>query len=166
MHKLVRVLFLLLFSVFLSTSSIFAQSTSGSEQTFSTSSIGRYYVDQAGLELLQSSPSLDAFIDPQTYYLGPYDVISIYGKGLVEFNYRAITVNAVGDVSTPLTGVIPLSGKTLAEASSIISDAFEKEIRDTEISVTLDRPQTCECIYRRTGIYSGKIYTPRRHSIS
>lgn len=99
------------------------------------------YVDEAGLQLLQTASPLDAFIDAEKYYLGPYDVLTIQGFGLVEFSYRAILVNASGDISVPLIGSVSLKGKSLKEAKVIITEAFSKQIKDTEIHITLDQPR-------------------------
>lgn len=101
----------------------------------------QYFVDEAGLQLLQTFSPLDNFIDEDRYYLGPYDVLSIYGKGLVEFSYRGIVINAVGDISAPLIGTISLREKSLGEAKLIITEAFKNQVRETEIYVTLDQPR-------------------------
>ncbi len=101
----------------------------------------QFFVDEAGLQLLQTATPLDNFIDDDSYFLGPYDVLSIQGSGLVEFSYRAIVVNASGDITAPLIGTISLKGKSLSEAKELIMAAFNEEVKETEISVTLDQPR-------------------------
>lgn len=101
----------------------------------------QFFVDEAGLQLLLTATPLDNFIEEETYFIGPYDVLSIQGNGLVEFSYRAIVVNASGDITAPLIGSISLKGKSLKEAKEFIIDAFNNEVKDTEISVTLDQPR-------------------------
>ena len=132
-------LFFLLFSSF----SIFAQNQSNLSQQSQTSGLEtKFYVDEAGLQLIQTASPLDQFIDPNTYYLGPYDVISIQGSGLVEFSYRALVVNANGDVNAPLIGTVSVKGMTFSEATKIIKEAFSKQIKDTKVSITLDQPRS------------------------
>ncbi len=101
----------------------------------------QFFVDEAGLQLLQTATPLDNFIDDDSYFLGPYDVLSIQGSGLVEFSYRAIVVNASGDITAPLIGTVSLKGKSLSEAKELIMAAFNEEVKETEISVTLDQPR-------------------------
>ncbi len=101
----------------------------------------QYFVDEAGLQLLQTASPLDEFINDATYYIGPYDVLSIQGDGLVEFSYRGIVVNASGDINVPLAGTISLKGLSLAEARTIIQEAFKAQVKETEINVTLDQPR-------------------------
>lgn len=116
-----------------------------------------YYVDQAGLELLQTATPLDEFINEETYYIGPYDVLSIQGNGFLEFSYRAIIVNASGDITAPMIGSVSLKGKTLSEAKEIISEAFAKQVKKTTINVTLDQP-------RPINVYvGGNIPNPGRY---
>jgi len=114
-------------------------------EVFSTSGFdamgNKLFVDQAGLELLQTASPLDNFIDENSYYIGPYDVLSIQGKGSAEFSYRAIVVNASGDISVPQIGALSLKGLSLAEAKQKIIDAFSSQIRNTSIYVTLDQPR-------------------------
>ena len=90
----------------------------GSEYT------NNYYVDEAGLQLAVNATPLDNFIDPTTYELGPYDVISLQGIGLTEFSYRAVLVNALGDIVTPIAGKVNLKGLTLSEAEAKVKTHF------------------------------------------
>lgn len=132
----------LLFSLFLLSSTLTAQIQSNQTQQSQQSGLGNlFYVDEAGLALIQTASPLDQFIEPDSYYLGPYDVISIQGAGLVEFSYRAIVVNASGDINAPLIGTVSLKGKSLTEAKEIIKDAFAGQIKDTEVTITLDQPR-------------------------
>lgn len=128
--------------LFLFSSTLAAQIQSNQNTQSQSSGLGNlFYVDEAGLALIQSASPLDQFIDPDNYYMGPYDVLSIQGKGLVEFSYRAIAVNASGDINAPLIGTVSLKGKTFTEAKTILQEAFKGQIKDTEISVTLDQPR-------------------------
>ncbi len=101
----------------------------------------KYYVDEAGLQLAVNATPLDNFIDPNTYILGPYDVISLQGIGLTEFSYRAVLVNALGDIVIPIAGKINLKGLTFSEAEAKVKEHFSNYVLDTEVFLTLDRPR-------------------------
>lgn len=101
----------------------------------------KYYVDEAGLQLAVNATPLDNFIDPNTYILGPYDVISLQGIGLTEFSYRAVLVNALGDIVIPIAGKINLKGLTFSEAEAKVKEHFSTYVLDTEVFLTLDRPR-------------------------
>ncbi len=132
----------LYFFLFLFSSTLIAQIQSNQNQQSQQNGLGNlFYVDEAGLALIQSATPLDQFIDPDNYYMGPYDVISIQGKGLVEFSYRAVVVNASGDINAPLIGTVSLKGKSLSEAKVIIKNAFAGQIKDTDVIITLDQPR-------------------------
>lgn len=135
------------------------QTNSSNTSTNQINGGNRYFVDEAGLQLAQSASPLDEFIDPEQYSIGPYDILSVQGNGLVEFSYRGLTVNASGDIITPLAGTINLAGLTLAEAKTKITSVFENTVKDTEVRVSLDRP-------RRINLHiGGNIPNPGRFVI-
>jgi protein involved in polysaccharide export with SLBB domain len=100
-----------------------------------------YFFDQAGLQLANQLFSLDEFIDPDNYQLGPYDILSIFGKGVIEFNYRGLAVSASGDIVIPVAGMVSVKGLTLTEAKDKIQRVFQKTLKNSEISVSLDQPR-------------------------
>ena len=118
-----------------------------------------YFVDEAGLQLMQNVSPLDEFIDPETYVLGPYDVLSIMGSGLNEFTYRTIAINASGDVILPVVGRISLRGLTLADAQNVVNSHFANYFKSTETTVTLDAPRPV------TVHIGGNIQNPGRYTI-
>lgn len=120
----------------------FAQSkTETNRPNYGSELSNNYYVDEAGLQLAINATPLDNFIDASSYLLGPYDVISLQGVGLTEFSYRAILVNALGDIITPIAGKINLKGLTIEEAEAKVRTHFSEYILDTEVYLTLDRPR-------------------------
>ena len=145
----------------LSMQNLFAQDHPKNTSFSSYQGLGnKYFVDEAGLQLLQTASPLDEFIKDDSYYMGPYDVLSIHGNGLLEFSYRAILVNASGDITAPMIGTLSLKGKTLSEAKNIIIQAFDNQIKETEITVTLDQP-------RPVNIYvGGDIPNPGRRTLA
>ncbi len=91
---------------------VYAQDESPSTTFSSIQGLGNtYFVDEAGLQLLQTASPLDEFVQDDSYYIGPYDILSIHGNGLLEFSYRAIVVNASGDITAPMIGTLSLKGK-------------------------------------------------------
>jgi len=131
-----------LLSLVLFSSVAHAQNNSERSNTsYGTEYSNNYYVDEAGLQLAVNATPLDNFIDPNTYELGPYDVISLQGIGLTEFSYRAVLVNALGDIVTPIAGKVNLKGLTLTEAENKVKEHFSTYVLDTEVFLTLDRPR-------------------------
>ncbi|MEQ9309366.1 MAG: SLBB domain-containing protein [Balneolaceae bacterium] len=136
-----------------------AQNNSTDNQTQNSSNLNSYFVDEAGLQLGLTTTPLDEFIDPETYVLGPYDVISIYGSGNTEFTYRALTINASGDILVPIVGKISLKDMTLFEAQKVLQVRFDKSFKGITTEVTLDR-------LRPINVYlGGNIPKPGRYII-
>ncbi|MDR9415369.1 MAG: polysaccharide biosynthesis/export family protein, partial [Gracilimonas sp.] len=100
-----------------------------------------YFFDQAGSQFANSFSSLDEFIDPDTYHLGPYDVLSIFGKGVIEFNYRGLTVNASGDLVIPVVGMVSVRGLTMTEAKTKIQEEFASSLKNSNVTISLDKPR-------------------------
>ena len=118
------------------TSASLVQAQSQNDQSllnFDSGLGGTYFVDEAGIGRIQEVSPLDEFIDPEHYLLGPFDVISLHGTGLNEFSYRALVINASGDIITPIAGKISLKGLTLADAKKVISEHFTNYFKDTVI---------------------------------
>lgn len=143
MFRTLRTFFATLIVAFLFSISTSAQNSDNSSNSFlNTGNRSTYFVDEAGLQLAQTVNTLDEFINPDTYQLGPYDAITIQGSGLNEFTYRTIVINAIGDIVVPVAGTISLKNKTLSEAESYLNDYFAKYLKDTEIKLTLDQPRS------------------------
>jgi len=102
---------------------------------------GTYFIDQAALELASEASPIEDYIDANEYVLGPYDVLSVYGSGVLEFSYRGLVVNALGDVAIPSLGLVSVRSLTLSEASEKIISEFKNKLKDTQISVSIDRPR-------------------------
>lgn len=148
------------FVVFIvSTKAVHAQNNSSENSSLNSSSLNSYFVDEAGLQLGLTTTPLDEFIDSETYVLGPYDIISIYGSGNTEFTYRALTINASGDILVPIVGKISLKDMTLEAAQSMLQSRFNKSFKNITTEVTLDR-------LRPINVYlGGNIPKPGRYII-
>lgn len=101
----------------------------------------KYYVDEMGLQATTDLYPLNDTIDPESYILGSYDVISIYGIGLTNFFYRNLLINSQGDVITPLAGKINLNGYTINEAEIKLNSTFKTYVNETKIYLSLDKPR-------------------------
>ena len=142
MFRTLRTIFAALFVAFLFSISTSAQNTDNASNSFlNTGNRSTYFVDEAGLQLMQEISPLDEIIDPSTYTLGAYDVISIEGSGLNEFVYRTIAINASGDVILPVVGKISLQGRTISDASDYLNSYFANYFKETEVSLSLDAPR-------------------------
>lgn len=102
---------------------------------------GTYFIDQAALELASEAPPIEDYIDAGEYVLGPYDVLSVYGSGILQFTYRGLVVNALGDVAIPSLGLVSVRSLTLREASEKIVSEFKDKLKNTQVSVSIDRPR-------------------------
>lgn len=130
-------------SLFLSFSTTLQAQSQDSRSAFNfeTGSRSTYFVDEAGIQLMQDIAPLDEIIDPTTYILGAYDVISIQGSGLNEFVYRTVAINASGDIILPVVGKISLQGRTISDASEYLNSYFANYFKETEVSLSLDAPR-------------------------
>ena len=75
-------------------------------------------------------------IDPQTYIVGPGDVLdlNVFASNAMEYD---ITISPDGRAVIPEAGVVDLKDKTLAEAEQIIINKAKGVFRSTEIYVVL-----------------------------
>ena len=117
----------------------YAQNNPSNSSSSQGSLLSPYFVDEAGLQIALGTTPMDDFIDPESYLLGPFDIITIYGSGNTEFTYRALTINATGDIVVPVVGKISLRGLTLAEAKKTLQGTFNESFRNVQLEVTLDR---------------------------
>tara|TARA_R110002124_G_scaffold111545_4_gene265456 strand:- start:474 stop:2267 length:1794 start_codon:yes stop_codon:yes gene_type:complete len=141
-NKFFKCLFFLLFFSTFSISTLFAQQRNNqSEQVGTNSGFNTYFVDQVTLSLGTNLTPIDDYLNPDEYLLGPNDVLSIYGNGLVEFAYRALMINPLGDLAIPTLGIVSVKGLTLKEASKKIISEFDQQLKNTTVSVTIDRPR-------------------------
>lgn len=145
--------------LFAPTNSVNAQNNPTNNSILNNSGTNSYFIDEVGIQLSLNASPLDDFIDPETYLLGPYDVISIYGSGNSEFTYRALTINAIGDILIPIVGKISLKGLTLSEAKDNLQTRFNSHFKNITTEVTLDR-------VRPINVYiGGNIPKPGRYLI-
>ncbi len=104
----------------------------------------KLFVDEVGLQFLTDMVPGSGFFDPDTYIIGPQDVLTVDVKGPVSVNARALVVNPNGYLFMPYAGNIELAGLTIADATTKINEALRKELRDFELSLSVQMPRPVE----------------------
>lgn len=79
---------------------------------------------------------LERAVDPETYVLGPGDVLRIVVDARSDISNQ-VTVNPEGSVFVPSVGEIPVSGMLLSDAKKKISDILMSRYVATTVSVFL-----------------------------
>lgn len=79
---------------------------------------------------------LDHEIDPNQYFLGAGDILSVSILSVKPEVYE-IPVSPEGKVIIPMAGSVDVKGKSLTEAKEIIKDKISKSFRTNEIDVVL-----------------------------
>jgi len=102
------------------------------------------FVDEVGLKFLTDMVPGAGFFDPNTYIVGPQDVLTVDLKGPISINARALVVNPNGYLFMPYAGNVELAGLTLAEAQSKLEEELRKELREFELSLSVQMPRRVE----------------------
>lgn len=72
------------------------------------------------------------------YYVGPFDRLTVNVFGIPELSNREVQVDAAGQISFPLAGVVEVSGKTPGEIEQILAGALRASyIRDPQVTVNM-----------------------------
>jgi len=111
------------------------------EQEFQQAFMPSFDIDKRQLlEKLRESIPLEGPIDPQTYIVGPGDLLQIDVWSVVPFSSPLI-VNPEGSVIIPTVGVVAIAGKSLYEAKEAIRKEVRKIYIKGEITVSLIVPR-------------------------
>jgi len=98
--------------------------------------------DQARLLAERNAPLLTTGpVDPQTYILGPGDVVGLEISGPYPISGDDV-IGADGSVTFSQVGTFWLGGHTLAEARTIIRDRVKSLVRNAEPQFLLKSPRT------------------------
>ncbi len=89
-----------------------------------------------GEEVEKLRISQDREVDPETYIVGPGDVLQLYIWGEFDLSYM-VQVDPVGNVLIPTVGAFDVSGLSLAEAKRRILGAAGEKYPGVEITLTL-----------------------------
>ncbi|MBM4168831.1 MAG: hypothetical protein FJ215_06705 [Ignavibacteria bacterium] len=84
---------------------------------------------------------MEGMIDPETYVVGPADVVSISLWGPISLTY-SLSVTPEGTVIIPTVGEAKIGGRTLVAAKQIVRDMVRKRFVMGEISMTLMTPRS------------------------
>ncbi len=95
-------------------------------------------------------------IDPEHYFIGPGDVLSVQSI-VFSLDNELMMVSPDNTVLLPRIGTVDLNGKTLAEAQKIIREAIEKRNPSTTGYVVLAKPRTVLITI------SGNVKNPGNH---
>jgi protein involved in polysaccharide export with SLBB domain len=79
---------------------------------------------------------LDQKIDPDTYALGPGDVLSIFTWGAFQGQYQ-LTISPEGMLLVPEIGPIDVADLTLTDARQKISENIKQKYRNVEATISL-----------------------------
>lgn len=86
-------------------------------------------------------PPLAGPVDPQTYRLGPNDVLSLEYSGRVT-DTKVLTVDGEGRLRIPDLGLVPVGGRTLADARSEILRRLKPFVPGATVDLRLIQPRT------------------------
>lgn len=127
----------------------FSQSDKSGSSGFGGLSSGiPVYIDQVGLQivnqqLMNPSNTNQGIVNPDTYTLSPFDVVSFQFEGNFSLMVKSAVINAQGDVAIPQVGLISLGNKTISEADQALKQfAKDRFIKTTVSYLTLDYART------------------------
>ena len=101
-------------------------------------------VDTGRLERLPTSstlPPVDQPIDPDTYRVGPGDVLELNTWGLQNQRLRA-TIDLEGRAFVPRIGYLPLGGRSLTQARAAVREAVGRNYPRLSFDLSLAEPRT------------------------
>lgn len=113
-----------------------------------------FFFDELGLELT-SLKFYEGYIDPETYILGPGDLLGISLQGNTRLYLRGIRVNSEGKVFLPEAGIAKVGDMTLAQAQDHLNELFENRLPGTRAQLFLEHPRTVRIILSGDVPYSG-----------
>jgi len=90
------------------------------------------------VQSLPSAPVLEHPVDPESYILGPGDVLEVVIDAQPEFSHQGM-VSPEGLLLIPNVGTVELAGLTLSEAKTRIVERVRRRYPFDEIHITLTR---------------------------
>lgn len=98
---------------------------------------------------------------PADYLLGPGDQLAIRAwSGPLEHYGGEVPVSTEGRIYLPLLGELSVSGQTLAQLNSLITQRFSRLYRDAQVSVTLAQLRTVDVYVAGDVAQPGKYTLP------
>jgi len=124
-----------------SSSAMEAQQQNQSAGRQNNSDMMNLYTDEIGLNSILNNISLETYIDPETYILGPFDALTVTIRGPVPIIMRGIVVNPLGEMVLPSVGNVSVRGLNIVEAQEMVKKEVSKYYRTDEVTLTLDFPR-------------------------
>lgn len=81
----------------------------------------------------------DAFFLQNNYLLGPGDILTVHLNAGKPYTYRALLVNASGDIILPGLGIYTVGGLTMTEASKTIQKKVSSTFSSSAVSLSLEK---------------------------
>lgn len=126
---------------------------------------GLYFIDPMGFQLATDAIPFEGELNTQNYILGTNDLISIKIDATTPVSLRGIVVNPQGSVVIPITGSVKVSGLTIQQAEAKIKESVSKQIKDPEVSITIENPRPA-IIHITGGVpHPGKYIIPAQSRI-
>ncbi len=100
-----------------------------------------YFMDQLGLTLGMSAFPVNHAINPDTYILGPGDLVAITLEGDTNGSFRGLMVTPQGEVIIPNVGMFKVDGLHLSQAEEEITSLIEDNFRNTKARILVERPR-------------------------
>jgi protein involved in polysaccharide export with SLBB domain len=94
----------------------------------------------ASVQMPPAGVALESPVNPETYFVGPSDVIAVNIWMSPPVNYP-LTVTPEGTLIIPTVGELKVTGMTLAKAKELIIREARKKYLSVDISATLVRPR-------------------------
>ncbi len=119
-----------------------------------------FYIDILGMESSLQLFAPGTVINPNEYILGTNDLLGVVISGTITLNYRALGVNAEGEVIIPSVGTIKVGGLSLNDARSVIEDAVQRKYRNVQVAVSIDKPRPLAIYISGDIPYPGRVSVP------
>lgn len=108
---------------------------------------------------------VDCVVDPEHYYLGPGDLLSVQLLGAISADVT-VAVSADGSIMLPRFGALPARGLTLAKLRDTLAQMQQKRNPNAVISVSLLRPRNVYVRISGTGAEDGVYALPATTRVS
>lgn len=107
---------------------------------------------------LPAPDRMDLTAGARSYFVGPFDKLTIDVFGIPELAQRDVQVDAAGRISFPLAGVVEVSGKTPGEIEELLAQRMRASyVRDPQVTVnlkeTVSQLLTIEGQVTKPGVY-------------
>lgn len=144
MFKNLKSLLLITIASLISFSTAYAQTTGSSQNTNSQTNNfgGFYYIDELGSIINDGNFRADGIVDISTYVLGAGDLVTVTIEASQKYVFRALFVNAQGDIIIPSFGSISVGGNSIKEATKIVEEFANATFKSAKAYLTLEVPKS------------------------